>query len=185
MPELSLLMQQVAKGSETAFHQLAQNLANKMLAVAYKLLNGNQALAEELVQESLTKLWQAAPTWRNTGSVAAFACQIVRNNCYDYHRKKQVNITPLHDNISLPEKTVQQLEQQQQEQWLSVQIAGLPERQQQALTLVYFHEQQYKEAAKSMGISLKSLERLVERGRDALKEQAQNHLHIAKGGYLS
>ena len=50
-------------------------------------------------------------------------------------------------------------------------------RQRTALVLQYFEDLSYKEIAEAMGVSVKSVERLLARGRDALADRLRSEEH--------
>ena len=57
------LMARVARGDQTAFRLLSQRHAAAALGLA-KTIVGNEAVAEELVQEAFLRVWVNAPRWR-------------------------------------------------------------------------------------------------------------------------
>ena len=64
---LTEYMERAAKGDQRAFQSLAQALGQKIFALSFRLLSGDRAMAEDISQEVLIKLWQYAPKWQSGG----------------------------------------------------------------------------------------------------------------------
>lgn len=164
----SLLMQQSAKGDQRAFRTLAHNLGNKMFHLAYRLCGYQRSIAEDIVQESLIKLWRAAPNWQPTGSIEAYASRIVYNCCMDFHRQNRIT-EELPDEIPQEDTILSSLIDQQHRRILLQAIHQLPTRQREAILLYYMGEHSQNHVAKMLGTTEKSIERLLARGREKLR----------------
>ena len=66
------LMARAAQGDERAFRVLARRHAGGALRLARRIL-GSEALAEEIVQDALLRVWIDAPRWRPRGGVPHLA----------------------------------------------------------------------------------------------------------------
>ena len=165
--ELTDWMQQTARGDQQAFRRLATALGQRMFALACRLLNGNRSLAEDAVQDALIKLWQAAPRWQPTGSVAAYACRITYHCCMDMHRAHKPTLALMDDHVE-PETITGELQQNQQQRLLWQAMNRLPERQRHALLLFYFEDNSLRDVAQQMHTTEKAVERLIARARQSL-----------------
>lgn len=179
--DLTALMKQVAEGDRNAFRLLAQHLGQQIFAMAFRLLNGNKASAEDVVQDVLIKLWQNAPRWKPTGSVAAYASRLTYTTCMDRHRANK-NLTALPEEIPEAETVTDKVVQFEQRKKLMDGIHKLPKRQQEAILLAYFHENRHKDVATIMGTTEKAVEHLVSRGLKTLATTLPADLK--EGGYL-
>lgn len=173
-----LLMQQTAKGDQRAFRSLAHNLGNKMFHLAYRLCGYQRNLAEDMVQEALIKLWRSAPNWQPTGSVEAYASRIVYNCCMDFYRQNRIT-DEISDEIPQEETILDSLIDKQQRTILLQAIHTLPTRQREAILLYYMGEHSQNHVAQMLGTTEKSIERLLARGRqklrDTLPKSARDH----------
>jgi RNA polymerase sigma-70 factor (ECF subfamily) len=143
-------------GDQKAFRELANTLGPRMYGLAARLSDGSHAVAEDVVQEVLIKLWQQAPRWVSGGSVAAFASRMVYTTAMDHHRRK------------LPTTRDGELPDIPEPETITGALAQLPERQQQAVTLAYFHEYRSQDIATALGTSEKAVESLLVRARKSL-----------------
>lgn len=170
------LMSLVVKGDHRAFSVLVKRHTQKFFNLAYRTL-GNEKDAEDVVQDSFTKVWQR-PKLYNPERGAKFTTwfyRIVLNASIDLKRKSK----PVY---GLEEQMVDGDFQRQDERIIEAEsyqeledaIQQLPERQQTALNLCYYENLPQKEAAEVMGVGLKALESLLSRAKMNLKETFVN-----------
>jgi RNA polymerase sigma-70 factor (ECF subfamily) len=178
--ELTVWLTRAGQGDQTAFRQLAKALGGRMYGLAARLTDGNSAAAEDVVQEVLIKLWQQAPRWQAGGSVTAFASRLVYTTAMDYHRRKMPVVANNEDGempeIEQPETITDHIEHQQTRSLLLGALSQLPERQQQAVALAYFHEYRSQDIAATLGTTEKAVESLLVRARKTLATLLPNHL---------
>ena len=139
-----------------------------MFAMAYRLVNGDRAAAEDAVQEVLIKLWQQAPRWKSGGSVISYVSRLTYTSCIDLHRKKQKTTEIHEETVIIEETSTGHLLRKEQNAILLASLDTLPERQQEAILLTYFHENERREVAKTMATSEKAVEHLIARGLKTL-----------------
>lgn len=173
------LMALVAKGDQRAFRSLAHNLGNKMFHLAYRLTGYQRSLAEDIVQEAMIKLWRFAPNWQPTGSIEAYASRIVYNCCMDFHRQNRPT-DEIPDDIPQEETILESIIDAQHRQILIQAIDTLPDRQREAILLYYMGEHSQNHVAQMLGTTEKSIERLLSRGRQKLRDSlphfARDHM---------
>ncbi|PIZ31999.1 MAG: hypothetical protein COY40_00480 [Alphaproteobacteria bacterium CG_4_10_14_0_8_um_filter_53_9] len=169
--QLTEWLQKAGKGDAAAFRKLANALGPRMHALATRLLAGNHASAEDVTQEVLIKLWQQAPNWQAGGSVAAYASRLTYTTSMDVHRRSKPT-TSLDDDampeLPVPESTTGKIYQHQQTDLILQAMKHLPERQQQAVSLTYFHEFQTRDVARAMETTEKGVEGLLARARKTM-----------------
>src|SRR5471032_745112 len=73
------LFQRVGRGDQAAFGLLVRRHHGRMMRVAWRIA-GDQASAEDIVQEAFTRAWVKAPTWQATsdGGAARFTTWLTR-----------------------------------------------------------------------------------------------------------
>src|SRR5262249_32712742 len=80
------LMRRVARGDEPAFRLLARRYAARAVGLARRI-TGNDADAEEVVQEALLRVWTNAPRWRPLASFRTWFYRVVLNLCLSRRRR--------------------------------------------------------------------------------------------------
>src|SRR5215470_20275661 len=80
------LMARAAKGDARAFRTLAERHAGAALRLARRIL-GNEAMAEDVVQDALLRVWINAPRWRPEAAFRTWLYRIVVNLCLNARRR--------------------------------------------------------------------------------------------------
>jgi RNA polymerase sigma-70 factor, ECF subfamily len=165
------LMGRVAHGNEPAFRLLARRYAPRAISLARRI-TGNDADAEEVVQEALLRLWVNAPRWRPLAAFRTWFYRIVLNLCLG--RRRRAPFLPWEaagDPIDPAPGPGAQLERRESERALAAAIDALPDRQRAAIVLTYHGGLSNAEAAAVLDTSVSGLEALLVRAKRALREQ--------------
>src|ERR1044072_8740193 len=80
------LMARAAKGDERAFRTLAERHGGAALRLARRILR-NEAMAEDVVQDALLRVWTNAPRWRPEAAFRTWLYRIVVNLCLNTRRR--------------------------------------------------------------------------------------------------
>ncbi|MBI1327310.1 MAG: sigma-70 family RNA polymerase sigma factor [Alphaproteobacteria bacterium] len=167
-------MQRTAAGDREAFRLLAHELSARMYGLAFRLMRGNKASAEDAVQDTLIKLWVHAPKWQPRGSVESYVSRLIYTCCIDIMRKQKA----IADIDALPEAALAADEdiesafaQKEQNLKLLEAVETLPPKQKEALMLSYYGEHTNKTVASMLNISEKAVEKLLQRARHKLAEK--------------
>src|SRR4051795_1895405 len=126
------LMARAAKGDERAFRTLAERHAAAAFRLARRIL-GNEAAAEDVVQDALLRVWVNAPRWRPEAAVRTWLYRIVVNLCLNARRR--VPDLPLDAAEHVPDAGLapdEQLEVRERDRRLTAAIDTLPGRQRAA-----------------------------------------------------
>ncbi len=169
-----------AKGDERAFRLLAQALSQRMMNLAFRLLNYRRDLAEDAVQDALIKLWRTAPKWQPLAPVHSYAARLVYTSAMDIHRRARP-MEEVPEDMAALDNIEEIVGIRQENQILLDAVATLPERQREAVLLHYMGEQSHAQTAQKMGTSEKAVERLLARARTNLRDV----LEPAEGGARS
>lgn len=183
--ELTALMKKVANGDQIAFRTLSNALSQKIFAMAYRFLSGDRASAEDVTQDVLIKLWQYAPRWEAGGSVQGWVSRLTYNASMDVHRARKNKSEEIPETLSVPEVASDIVLQKEYKSVLLQAIKTLPERQQEALLLTYFHENSRRDVASTMKTTEKAVEHLVARGLKALEKLIPSNLNGEKNVFAS
>lgn len=165
--QLTLWMEAAGRGDAWAFRELSRALGPKMYGLAARLVNGNNATAQDVVQEVLIKLWQQAPKWESGGSVSAYVSRLVYTTAMDHHRRHG-NETDEMPDVGEEETLTGRVFEGEQRRLLLGALQQLPDRQREALSLAYFHEYRAQDVALAMGTTEKAVESLLVRAKRAL-----------------
>jgi len=175
--ELTQLMQSVASGNQNAFRSLSNALSQKIFAMAYRFLSGDRASAEDVTQDVLIKLWQYAPRWEAGGSVQGWVSRLTYNASMDVHRARKNKSDEIPETLSVPETATDTILSKEYKMILLEAIQSLPERQQEAILLTYFHDNSRRDVASTMKTTEKAVEHLVARGLKALEKLIPSNLN--------
>ena len=143
---------------EISFRNDVLPLKNELYRLALRITL-NPAEAEDIVQETLIKVWNRRDQWDTIDSIEAFCLTICRNLSLDKMRKMENqnqsleeadNEAPDHSYSSNPEE---QAMQQDRIALIRRLINGLPEKQRSVMQLRDFEGKSYKEIAAIMNIS--------------------------------
>ncbi len=171
------LMAQIANGDKQAFQVLAQRHMNLLYSVAFRMYP-QRADAEDIVQEALVRIWSKAHLWRpGTGAaVSTWIYRLAYNLCIDHKRRANLQTTVLderHEDSS--DRPDMKFQRGQTGEIVKAALQRLPERQRAALVLCHYQGLTNAEAAEAMGTSVKGIEALLVRARQALKKELSSY----------
>ena len=163
------LLARFSKGDRAAALALTSRLAPVVFAQAFRML-GDRAEAEDVTQESLLRLWKAAPGWDATrAKITTWLYRVTSNLCIDCLRKSNCN-----SGDEVPEVADEtpgidlKLQATARAQALQHALQTLPDRQRQAMILRHIEDLSNPEISDIMEISVEAVESLVSRGKRAL-----------------
>ena len=151
-------------------------LKNKLYRLALRITL-NPAEAEDVVQETMMKVWSRREQWEQIESIEAFCLTICRNQALDKTRKaagtEQSIDTGEHDapDPSHTANPEEQAIQQDRVQLVRRLIDSLPEKQRTVMQLRDFEGKSYKEIAAIMGISEEQVKVSIFRARQVIKQK--------------
>lgn len=135
--------------------------------------------AQDIVQDTLIKVWDKRESWNEIESIEAFSITICRNLALDRIKK--------HDNLndSLEERQTESPDtsstpfedtlQQDRIELVRNLVNALPEKQRSCMQLRDFEGKPYKEIAKILGISEEQVKVNIFRARQTVKEKFQKY----------
>ena len=162
-------MARIAAGDEVAFRLLAARHLRRSLGLARRI-TGNDADAEEVVQEALLRLWLNAPRWRPVAAFRTWFYRVVVNLCLN--RRRRTPFAPLADVDEPADRRpdpAAQIEHAETARQIAAAIARLPERQRAAIVLTYHEGLTNVAAATALGTSIAGLESLLVRAKRTLQ----------------
>lgn len=179
----SVLMSRIARDKDSgSFQLLLKRHMSNLMNVAYRMGFSTDD-AEDIVQETMVRVWRKAETWReNDGaSVKSWITTIAYNLCID--RKRKIARTHEVQGLDLGQfsgqsNTESTIAQNQTMQIVRDALKKLPERQRAALVLCHYHGYSQSEAADIIGTSVKGIEGLLVRGKAAMKTLLAKHKEV-------
>ena len=171
-PDEALLIA-FANGDARAGRELLDRLAPMLFGYATRVLR-DRAEAEDVVQETMVKLWKIAPDWRQgEARVSTWAYRVAANLCTDRLRRLKVRAAVDIDAVPEPPAdlatAVEAMTDAERETALQSALSALPERQRQAVVLRHLEGLANPEIADIMDLSVEAVESLTARGKRALK----------------
>ena len=82
-----VLLSLIAKGNEDAFSILYKRHTPLLLSYASRLLNGDVALAADIVDDAMFQVWKSAAAFKAKSKPSTWMHSITRNKLVDYLRK--------------------------------------------------------------------------------------------------
>ena len=151
-------------------------LKNELYRLALRITL-NPAEAEDIVQETMIKVWNRREQWDNIESIEAFCLTICRNISLDKMRKMENQNQSLeegeHDapDQSYASNPEEQAMQQDKLKLIRRLINALPEKQRSAMQLRDFEGKSYKEIAQIMDISEEQVKINIFRARQTIRQK--------------
>lgn len=149
-------------------------LKNMLFRLALRITL-NQAEAEDVVQETMIKVWNRRDTWSEIESLEAFCTAICKNIALDHVRKNAhtAGDTPnlpedKPDSTSAPDEKASQSDRIELVRRL---VDALPDKQRACMQLRDFEGKTYKEIAKMMEISEEQVKVNIFRARQTIKQR--------------
>ena len=149
-------------------------LKNMLFRLALRITL-DQAEAEDIVQETMIKVWNRRDTWSEIESIEAFCTTICKNLALDHIRKNAhlSDSTPnlpedKADSASTPDESVSQSDRVELIHRL---VDALPAKQRACMQLRDFEGKTYKEIARMMEISEEQVKVNIFRARQTIKQR--------------
>jgi len=163
------LMARAAKGDGRAFRTLAERHGGAALRLARRIL-GNEAMAEDVVQDAFLRVWINAPRWRPEAAFRTWLYRIVVNLCLNARRRAVDLPLEAAEHVADPGRAPdEQLGLHQRDARLAAAIEALPQRQRAAIVLTYQEGLSNAEAADVLETSVSGVETLLVRAKRALR----------------
>jgi len=169
------LVELASKGDKEAFCKLISLHRTKLRSFAVNITGGDQATADDILQEALIKAYCALPRYDNRGSFTTWLWRIIKNEFINHLRtpaaRVEASSIDANDNEALfraEEDGEQKLLDDEIKENVHELIAALPKKLRVAIILVELEEMCYEDAAQILGISLTALKSRIFKGRKKL-----------------
>jgi len=149
-------------------------MKDKLYRLALRLLQNVQE-AEDVVQETMIRIWTKREEWGRWQSLEAYCMISIRNGCLDRLRKQRQGLAPVREDqaweVSSPDKDPQE-KMIAKEALIRIRkcMDGLPSHQQLVIQLREIEGFSYNEIAQVLDMSLDQVKVNLFRARNAIKQ---------------
>ena len=151
------------------FAELVEARSTALLRLAYAVV-GDHQLAQDLLQESLVKVYVAWPRLRDPSGAEAYARRTIVTTAISWRRRRSFHEPPT-DVVPDPGGDSDQGDRLATHDVLWQQVRGLPPRQRTALVLRYYEDLSEVETAELMGCSTGTVKSQVSAALGKLRER--------------
>ena len=157
----------MARRDDAEFTEFVRARSGALLRTAYLVL-GDHALAQDLVQEALTKVYVAWPRIQRREGVEAYARAVVVNTAISWRRRKGWHGEQPVDQV--PEARGAAVDEPDVRLAIWRTLQELPARQRATLVLRFYEDLSVKETAQVMGCAEGTVKSQVSQGIERLRE---------------
>ena len=170
------LLDRLATGDEAAFRLLVERHIDRAYAIALRIV-GNAADAEDVVQDTMLKVWSHRGRWQHgRAKFSTWLYRVVSNRCIDLRRKPRNEDVDAVPEVADPQPDASSLiERNELRELLEGAMQRLPEQQRLAVILSYHENMSNGEIAEVMDTTVAAVESLLKRGRQQLRELLRRH----------
>ena len=157
---------------EISFRDDILPLKDKLFRVALRI-TFDRAEAEDIVQETLIKVWNRREEWNSLESIEAYCLTLAKNLAIDMREKmdsKTEELTPEYDRTQDDANPYEQLEQKERLMLVHQLIDELPEKQRRVIQMRDIEEKSYKEIAETLDITEEQVKINLFRARQKVKQ---------------
>lgn len=146
-------------------------LKDKLFRVALRI-TFDRAEAEDIVQETLIRVWNKREEWAQFGSIEAYCLTVAKNLAIDRSEKKDaqtVELTPAMEQASDVSSPYEKLVTKERMKLIHRLMDELPEKQRQIMQLRDIEDKSYKEIAVALNLTEEQVKVNLFRARQKVK----------------
>ncbi len=157
---------------EISFRDDILPLKDKLFRVALRI-TFDRAEAEDIVQETLIKVWNKREEWNSLDSVEAYCLTLTKNLAIDMREKMDARteeLTDEYDQAHDDANPYEKLEQKERLMWVHKLMEELPDKQRKIMQMRDIEEKSYKEIAQALDITEEQVKINLFRARQKVKQ---------------
>ena len=157
---------------EISFRDDILPLKDKLFRVALRI-TFDRAEAEDIVQETLIKVWNKREEWNSLESIEAYCLTLTKNLAIDLREKmvaRTEELTEQHDRTQDAANPHEELEQKERLMWVHRLMEELPDKQRTIIQMRDIEEKSYKEIAQALDITEEQVKINLFRARQKVKQ---------------
>jgi RNA polymerase sigma-70 factor, ECF subfamily len=178
------LLDRMATGDEAAFRLLVVRHIDRAYAIALRIV-GNAADAEDVVQDTMLKVWTHRGRWQHgRAKFSTWLYRVISNRCIDLRRKPRTeNVDAVPEVADSKPDASSMIERAEMNDLLEAAMQRLPEQQRIAVIFSYHENMSNGEIAEVMDTTVAAVESLLKRGRQQLRELLRRHERDIRGAF--
>ncbi len=157
-------------GHERAFEAIVRRYRRPLLSACRRMVDDGRA--EDVLQQALLAAWGALRRGDDVRDLRAWLFRIARNTALSHRRRAGHPVAELVETLSVAATPEEEVERRAVVEETLGAIAGLPERQREALLSIAVQGRSQEEVAGELGVSTLAVRQLVHRARTALRTAA-------------
>ncbi len=164
------LLARFAGGEMRAAEALTDLIAPRLLRYAARML-GDPVEAEDIVQETMLRLWRIAPEWQEgQAQPMTWAFRVAANLCTDRLRRRRGGVPEMPELVDETPGMDARIMTRARAEALQAALMCLPERQREAVVLRHLEGLSNPEIADIMMVGVEAVESLTARGKRRLTQ---------------
>lgn len=178
-------VQRVLAGDVDAFEGIVRRWQRPLVNLAHRFCR-DRAVAEELAQEALVKIFRNLGRWQATGTFSTWMFAVALNVYRSWARKARPLFDSLDDEESRAERfldhepsgerPIDRLARREEAQRVRRAVLGLPAKFRDAMVVFYFQEQDLSTTAEILGRPEGTVKAHLHRGRKLLEKRLGKRL---------
>ena len=173
------------KGEKQAYREIYDDFFGVLYHLANQYLH-DEAISEEIVQDTFMKLWEIRESLNEQFKVHNFLYTITKNSCLNYLRnqktallhRENLRYLEMQYNYMALEKLGSYLEFEELFGKINYAIAHLPEELRETFVLSRYEELRYSEITDKQLISIKTVEARISRALRILRLELKDYIPI-------
>lgn len=164
-------MRRVAEGDRLAFEELVGRYRHPLYRFILRQVR-RPSIAEEVVQETFVRVFEAAGRYEPRGALSTWIFRIAANLCINEAvaaRSKHETMVDAPEYACRAPNAVEQLASEEVRAAVEAAFAELPPQQRAAVHLSRFEHMTYAEIATVLNVSVPAVDGLIQRARQALR----------------
>ena len=162
---------------KSAFEQQARSWRQKALEVSWHYGAGSDE-AEDIAQDVMLRLWQMHDELERYRSVEAVVALMAKHLLRNHQRRKPSEMLDEAIVVSLNTSPHEELENKENDEWLSAKLQQLPTTQRTLLYMRQVERKSHEEIATLLGIEVTSVSTLLARARRTLLEDIKRRNNL-------
>ena len=180
-------MERIHSGDPSALELVLERYWSPLVSYADRLLSDRDA-AEDVVQETMLRLWNLRTEWTPSQQLQGFLYRIARNLALNEKSKKEVRRDWVRrsdgETRPRPPTPLELTERAELREVLDEAVEALPARRREVFILARYHGHSYRQIAEIMDISPQTVANQMSAALDELRDRLRPQLSLFARGDL-
>ncbi len=164
------LVTAVRQGDIASYEKLVTRYQRGLYSFIMRFLH-DEAMAADVVQESLFKVYQVIDRIDTSKKFSTFVFEIAKNNAISLLRKQKKNVSLENvADVEEDESFIEQYLRADVADSVRVAVNTLPEKYRDVITLYYFDDLSYEEVSKTLHVPINTVRTHLKRAKEQLKK---------------